>query len=268
MLKQVYFNEFNLMMGNSTYLPLVSGLLHAYVKKSEIVLQHYTFKPYNFHIDDPAVIVDAHDNPSVAAFAVSMWNEQLSLKVAKEVKKRFPECVIIFGGCQVPHISYEYLTNHQFIDITVRGEGESSFLEILEALAENQSLSKIPGVTHRALDGEIIRCDEERNSSKNLDLYPSPYLEGLYDELILKHSHLKFQAIIETNRGCPFKCTFCYWGMGGLSRKYRFHSIERVQAEIEWIAKNKIEYVFNADSNFGMHRRDTEIESGRDHPRP
>jgi len=211
MLKQIYFNEFNLMMGNNTYLPLVSGLLHAYVKQSEIVTQNY------------------------------------------------PDCTIIFGGCQVPHLSYDYMKQHDFIDITVRGEGENSFLEILEALATNQCLSDIAGVTSRNQSGEIIRCDTERNSSKDLDLYPSPYLEGMFDELITNNPHLKFQAIIETNRGCPFKCTFCYWGMGGLSRKYRFHSIERVQSEIEWIAKNQIEYVFNADSNFGMHRRDSEI---------
>jgi len=67
------------------------------------------------------------------------------------------------------------------------------------------------------------------------------------------------QAIIETNRGCPFPCSFCYWGQGGLSRKYRFHGVDRVKLEIEWAAKNKIKYLFNADSNFGMHKRDEEI---------
>ena len=60
-------------------------------------------------------------------------------------------------------------------------------------------------------------------------------------------------------RGCPFLCSFCYWGKGGLSRKYRFHSLERTFAEIRWLGEHKIEYVFNADSNFGSHRRDLEI---------
>ena len=68
-----------------------------------------------------------------------------------------------------------------------------------------------------------------------------------------------FQAIIETNRGCPFPCTFCYWGKGGLSRKYKFHGLQRTFAELEWCANHKIQYVFNADSNFGMHRRDRQI---------
>lgn len=258
-MKQVYFNEFNLLMGSNTYLPLVSGILHAYAMESGIVRRHYTFMPYNFHIDDPVRILDAHDNPDVAAFSVSMWNERLSLKVAREVKQRFPQCIIVFGGAQVPHNSIEYLRNNAFIDITVRGEGEESFREILEALVLDGDVLSIPGVTARDHEGVIIACKEERETSKDLDKFPSPYLKGMYDNLIESHPELNFQAIIETNRGCPFKCTFCYWGMGGLRRKYRFHSLDRVRREIEWIAKHEISYVFNADSNFGMHRRDEEI---------
>ena len=64
---------------------------------------------------------------------------------------------------------------------------------------------------------------------------------------------------METNRGCPFECTFCYWGMGGLNRKFSFRSVKRVAKELEWCGKNKIEYVFNADSNFGQHSRDMDI---------
>src|SRR3990167_163074 len=56
-----------------------------------------------------------------------------------------------------------------------------------------------------------------------------------------------------------FKCTFCAWGRGGLTVKYKFHGLDRVKKELEWCAKNKINYIFNADSNFGMHPRDEEI---------
>lgn len=89
--------------------------------------------------------------------------------------------------------------------------------------------------------------------------YPSPYLAGVYDYMFEAHPDIDFQAIIETNRGCPFLCTFCYWGRGGNSRRYRYHSMERLAAEIDWFGRNNIRYVFNADSNFGMHRRDPEI---------
>lgn len=51
----------------------------------------------------------------------------------------------------------------------------------------------------------------------------------------------------------------CYWGRGGTTTKYRYHALERVHAEINWAARNNVRYIFNADSNFGMHKRDSEI---------
>lgn len=257
--RRIYMNEFNLLIGKSTYLPFVSGILQAYAQTSEVVNSYYEFMPFNFHIDDSNTILEKIDRPYIAAFSVSMWNEQLSLKVARELKQRFPDCWIVFGGPQVPHKPAEYFQKYPFIDITVRGEGEESFKQILEVLAEKETMEEMPGVSWKAKDGEIHLSEEDRPFNRDLDIYPSPYLEGMYDNLMKSHPDFKFQAIIETNRGCPFKCTFCYWGMGGLRRKYRFHSLERVKAEIEWIAQNRIEYVFNADSNFGMHRRDEEI---------
>lgn len=259
MKKEVYFNEFNLLMGDSTYLPLVSGILHAYCLQSELIAKHYEFMPYHFHIDAVDTIVAKFKNPSIAAFSVSMWNEQLSLKVARKVKAKFPQCKIIFGGAQVPHDGRDYLKEHGFIDFTVKGEGEDAFREILEANITSIIFPEITSVTYRNEQGEIQQGTGDRDTSKDLDVYPSPYTLGLYDKLIEDNPHFNFQAIIETNRGCPFKCTFCYWGMGGLRRKYRFHSLERVDSEINWIAQNKIAYVFNADSNFGMHRRDEDI---------
>ena len=48
-------------------------------------------------------------------------------------------------------------------------------------------------------------------------------------------------------------------GIVRTTTKYRHHYLERVFAEIDWIAEKKIKYVFNADSNFGMHKRDMDI---------
>ena len=259
-LRTIYFNEYNVLMGDATYLPLVSGLLHAAALTSEKVKKHYTIAPYIFHLDAPANIFSQYKTkPDVAAFSVMMWNEQLNLHVAREIKKRYPDVVIIFGGAQVPHHPEAYFREHPFIDVAVRGEGEDAFREILERLIDGQNLENLIGVTWRTRDGEIRGDADERPFERNLDLYPSPYLEGLYNELMKSRPDLIFQAIIETNRGCPFHCTFCYWGKGGLSRKYRYHGLDRIFAEIDWLGQNQIRYVFNADSNFGMHRRDSEI---------
>jgi radical SAM superfamily enzyme YgiQ (UPF0313 family) len=218
-LRTIYFNEYNVLMGDATYLPLVSGLLHA----------------------------------------AALTSEKVKKSTAREIKKRYREVVIIFGGAQVPHHREAYFREHPFIDVAVRGEGEDAFREILERLIDGQNLENLTSVTWRTRDGEIRGDADERPFERNLDLYPSPYLEGLYNELMKSRPDLIFQAIIETNRGCPLHCTFCYWGKGGLSRKYRYHGLDRIFAEIDWLGQNQIRYVFNADSNFGMHRRDSEI---------
>ncbi len=261
-MKRVYFNEYNVRMGKMCYLPLVSGLLQCYAQTSDVVRANYQFMRPIFSIDSfDNVMAQYTEEPDVAAFSVAMWNEQLNLKVAAEVRRRWPNCLIVFGGANVPHHPTAYMERHPFIDVAVRAEGEETFLDILLYHLEGREFDDIPNVSYRRKsDGAIIEVAKERPFQRDLDSYPSPYLEGVFDNLLsLRSDTLDFQAIIETNRGCPFQCTFCYWGRGGLSRKYRYHDMDRVFAELDWAGRNKILYVFNADSNFGMHKRDPDI---------
>ena len=257
--KRVYFNEYNVLMEGMAYLPIVSGLLRAFAETDATIIDNYQFMDFFYYRDDIDKILFQYDDPAIACFSVSMWNEQFNLRVARAVKERFPKCTIVFGGPQVPHHPHDYFETYPFIDLAVRGEGENTFSEILLRHLESDRFETIPGLAWRhARTGECIRNEEDRKQPKDLDMYPSPYLEGLYGH-IMKDGKLRYQAIIETNRGCPFPCSFCFWGQGGLSFRYRFHTIERVAKEIEWCAQNGISYIFNADSNFGMHKRDKEI---------
>ena len=62
--------------------------------------------------------------------------------------------------------------------------------------------------------------------------------------------------MLETNRGCPYRCAYCDWVNG---KKMRFFPMEKIVAEIDWLGRNHIGYVFCGDSNFGMYERDYEI---------
>ena len=260
----VFFNEYNLLMGSGgiTYLPLVSGILGANAKKILKIKDNFKFHEFIFNPDTAENIIknSYKDTPHIACFSISMWNEQLSLKVAKILKEKY-NCLIIFGGPSCPHYPTEFFEKYSFIDIAIRAEGEECFNEVLISYLDNaKDYSNIANVAYR--DKNSNKCIinfEKSNFSRDLDQYPSPYLSGEYEYLFDNQLDHNYQVIIETNRGCPFLCTYCYWGKGGSSTKYRFHSLERVYAEIDWIAKKKIDYVFNADSNFGMHKRDEEI---------
>jgi len=258
----VYFNEYNLLMGSGgvTYLPFVSGILSANAKKNKKIYENFSFKKFIFEPATYEYLINKYytEKPDIVVFSISMWNEQLSLKVAKKLKEKWNP-LIIFGGASCPHTPTDYFKKHEFIDIAVRAEGEDAFNEILLKYLNNDSYENIPNVAFRSKENNCIINYEKANFNRDLDMYPSPYLSGEFDYLFKNIDNHNYQIIIETNRGCPFLCTYCYWGKGGSTTKYRFHSLERTYAEIEWAAKKKIEYIFNADSNFGMHKRDMNI---------
>ena len=182
----VFFNEYNLLMGSGgvTYLPFVSGILSANAKKIHEIKNNFKFHKFIFHPDTPENIVKNHykETPHIATFSISMWNEQLSLKIAKILKEKF-NTLIIFGGASCPHYPVEYFEKYPFIDIAIRAEGEDAFNEVLlRYLSDKKDFSKITNVAYR--DQKSNKCIinyEHINFTKDLDIYPSPYLSGEFD---------------------------------------------------------------------------------------
>ena len=261
-LRNIYFNEFNLLMGSGgiVYLPFVSGILSAYIKTSPIITKNFRVMPFLFVPDTVDKILENYrEVPHIACFSISMWNEQLSLAIAKKIKEMYQECTIIFGGAQCPHEPTQYMMDNPYIDICVRAEGEDALLQIVEKISQNgESFDGIPNIAFRGTSNRIVVNIEKPDYDRSLDAFPSPYLSGEFEYLLNKENH-GYQAIVETNRGCPFLCTFCYWGKGGNNTKYRFRSLDTVFKDLEYLSEKRVEYIFNADSNFGMHQRDYEI---------
>jgi radical SAM superfamily enzyme YgiQ (UPF0313 family) len=147
--------------------------------------------------------------------------------------------------------------------VTVRGEGEETAAHALEALAEVVGqpnpdltvLADVPGLSFRhPVTGEVVRT-ENRDRIADLDSVPSPFLTGLFDAYAEVPGA---RVVIETNRGCPYGCTFCDWGSATLSR-IRQYDLDRVFAELDWCADAKAFSVGPADSNFGIFKRDVDI---------
>jgi len=258
MKKEVYLNEYNVLMSNAIYLPLASGLLQAYATTIPDIQKNYQFMPFLFIRNHPEKIIAQYKNPGVAAFSVSMWNMNLSIAIAEKVKKTFPECLIVFGGPNVPFNAEKFFLQYPFVDVTVRGEGEQAFADILMRFLQSRDFTDIPGISYRDYkSGACIKNSKERPFVKDLDIFPSPYLERTFDYLLSED--INFQTIIETNRGCPYMCSYCFWGKGGLSKQYGLFSLDRVRKIAEWCGIHRIKYVFCADSNFGIFKRDFEI---------
>lgn len=108
------------------------------------------------------------------------------------------------------------------------------------------------GIVYR--QGDELHRTAERNRLKDIDQLPSPYLTGEFEPWFRGFEN----TILETNRGCPYGCTYCDWGSATLERVSKF-SLERVKAEVDYIAHSKAESIFIADANFGMLEQDISI---------
>ena len=253
---KIYTHEYNIALEKTAWLPVSTGCIQAYAMTHDVIRESYEFMSCRF-VKTPLLEVAPYDNPGVAAFSCSMWNTKMNLAVAERIKREFPNCLVVFGGVDVPP-DPKFLEKYPFIDIAANGEGEQTFSDILIRNLKSRDFEGIPSISWRH-GNEIVRNAGEPPFTKDLSCYPIPYISGVFDHLL--DGEYKFQAIIETNRGCPFKCSFCFWGEGTMKmgKKYRFFKLEDIKETADWCGRNDIRYIFCADANFGSFVRDKEI---------
>jgi radical SAM superfamily enzyme YgiQ (UPF0313 family) len=246
--------------GNQHYLPYSIGVLQSYAQKKmqDSHRFHFLIPIYKRIKIKQAVsfLIDA----DIVFFSTYLWNFRISLEIANQLKRAKPECVIAFGGPQIPENSgrlESLLRNHSQIDIGCFGEGEKTFLSILNLFDEANKWNNIPSIGFISEDDFFLKTPHAERI-QDLDEILSPYLNGTFEPLIRANPQENWSAMLETNRGCPFTCAFCAWGAGN-KRKLIKYSKEKIFAEIDWFSKQKIEFVFCCDANFGILPRDIEI---------
>lgn len=287
MKKNVYLFEINDILANQVKLPYSVGLIWSYCSTIENISNNYNLADIFWWRTTTDEILDKIKQPSVIGFSCFVWNWNNNVEIAKKIKERWPNCLIVFGGWQVPMSDriQGFFERYPFVDVAVHGEGEISFAEILEEnLKDYPEWEKIKGcsvpyrmVTNKKEKNRIIESglfikDEFDNPGyhlndtyttpprpriKNLSSMPSPYLDGLFDRLI-ENCEYELEATFETTRGCPYSCTYCEIGTK-YYQKIKTHKLDKIFSEIDWMAKNKVVFVYNADSNFGMMKEHLDI---------
>jgi anaerobic magnesium-protoporphyrin IX monomethyl ester cyclase len=167
--------------------------------------------------------------PDVLGLSVYVWNVVTLMAVARRVKAARPQTVIVIGGPEVGPIAMAVLQANPAIDIIVKSEGEVPFADVIGALAHDADLAAVKGICRR--DGDSVLEHEDAPIVADLDDLPSPHR---LDDIDVAGRYI----CVETQRGCVFRCNFCFYNKDLALRNRRF-DLDRVKAEIhDWLQRD------------------------------
>lgn len=248
--KLISFVQVNFQQGpkelNAYYLPYSAGVLLSYAFSNADVQQRWTIDQIIWRRDSIEATAQKLCKNHIVAFSTYVWNRMYNYKLATRIKELNPECCIVFGGPEPPVSDPAIFEKFPWMDIVVQLEGEISFGKLLENFGND--LTHIPGLLINQDRVAINTGTPDRIN--DLDCIPSPYLTGVFDQLIADNPDVTWNATLETNRGCPYQCTFCDWGSLTYNKVKKFN-LTRVFNELDWIGEH-CGFVTITDANFGM----------------
>lgn len=187
--------------------------------------------------------------PHLVGITMNTFQTKSAREISGIVKHSDMNILIAVGGPHPSALKSKILKEFPDVDIVVVGEGEDTFLEIVEG----KDLKEIKGISFR-LNGEV-RMNASRPPA-SLDDLPLPNLD------LIEFSRFKGAEpvgayptmFIMASRGCPYKCVYCNKSVFGNS--VRFRKPESIIKEIKWLHQRYgVKEIFLQDDTFNLDRR-------------
>ncbi len=141
---------------------------------------------------------------------------------------------VIWGGIH-PSMLPRQTVEHESIDMVIEGEGEESFLQLVEALRSSGNLDAVPGLYYKK-QGQVLQSSQEAH---NIDLDNQPFpsydlidAESYVPQKLRYLGDCERSIELKTDRGCPYRCAFCY-NLNHNKRRWRALSAEVVLDRLE-----------------------------------
>lgn len=253
------------------FLPTMWGILKSYWDKRAGDPRPVEWLPPIYRMDEPEILLQPYlaemDSIDILGLSCYTWNWRAQCLIAELVKRKNPDCLVVVGGPEPDYTNAAFFTKHPYVDVVVLKDGEIPFSRIISRLLDNararsvpqhlELLQGVPGLCLRRADGAERVMTGRAEVPTKFDY--SPYIEqAAYYEGLIASIGNQVIATWETNRGCPYSCSYCDWGSNIMS-KLRIFDMERVRAEIDWFTRNRVGFLMLADANFGILPRDLEI---------
>jgi tRNA A37 methylthiotransferase MiaB len=233
---------------NAYYLPYSAGVVWSYSLQDPAIRDQFEVTEWIWRreaIEETAQRLAKND---IVASSVYVWNHRYNYALCQRVKEINPNVLIVIGGPEPAITDPNLFRDNPWMDLVVCYEGEITFKRLLQHY-HSRDWESVPGLLINR-NGEAVKTNDAERIEELGDV-PSPYLAGIFDDLIAKHPEITWQGTLETNRGCPYACTFCDWGSLTYNKVKKF-GLERVYAELEWMAKHNFDWISITDANFGM----------------
>ena len=244
-------------------MPLNIGYLAAYCKEKfgasvEITLFKYIEKL------DKAI----HDSPpDILGLGNYCWSRNVSVELFRMLEKQNPYAITVWGGPNFPMdmpSQQKFMEKYSEVDVYIPYDGEVGLNNLIELALQANTKEELKKISRMSIEGCVTRDKDGKlqytfanNRIRELDVIPSPYLNGMMN----KFFDGRLSPMLQTNRGCPFSCTFCTDGADAVNQVNKF-SLDRVKSEINYIAEkapSTVHSMIISDLNFGMYPRDLEI---------
>ncbi len=225
--------------------------LKAYAgKKDSALANHIEIAEYTINHAMSDVLADLYvRRPDMIGFSCYIWNITYILELAQEIKKLLPQVQIWLGGPEVSFDSVRLLEQYPFLTGVMKGEGEETFLELLQIYAKVQKQGKdfakaeLGGIKSVAVrKKETVIQTEEREP---VVLSEIPFL---YEDTTPFENRIIYY---ESGRGCPFRCSYC---LSSIDKTVRLRDMEIVKKELGFFLQKKVRQVKFVDRTFNCNK--------------
>jgi radical SAM superfamily enzyme YgiQ (UPF0313 family) len=196
------------------------------------------------------------EGPDLLGFTTCSSSSRSAAVISKKVKEENPNRIIIFGGHHATSNPDRILRKYPSVDVIVKGEGEYTVVDLVDALTKRSSLKAVQGITYR--NGDTIVSTPDRPLIEDLDALPFPdrgLLDVEYYSMIggAQIATQKFTSIL-SSRGCAFRCRFC--SAQKFARNiWRPRSVANIIDELCYLSSEGFKQFIFVDDNFTLNQK-------------